>query len=170
MAKAVPPTPEHAWRGKGLTPAAALMARIAADWRTQLPTVLLVAVAVTQIVLVRVADLSPWKGGGFGMFATTDGTSFRFVRLFVDAPGRSEETTVTESLEMAAVRAQLFPSHRFMTRLGEAVGARELRQGRDVTTVRVEVWRIEFSDHPLRASERRLRTLTIPIAQPPLAD
>jgi hypothetical protein len=117
-------------------------------------------------VLVNVADLSPWKGGGFGMFATTDGTAFRFVRLFVDAPGRSEEMNVTESLEMAVVRAQLFPSHRFMTRLGEAVGAHELRHGRAVATVRVEVWRIEFIDQPLRATERRLRTLTIPIAQP----
>jgi hypothetical protein len=28
------------------------------------------------------------------------------------------------------------------------------------------VWRIEFIDQPLRATERRLRTLTIPIAQP----
>jgi hypothetical protein len=116
-------------------------------------------------VLAKVADLSPWKGGGFGMFATTDGTAFRYVRLFVDAPGRSEEMNVSESLEMAAVRAQLFPSHRFLTRLGEAAGARELRQGRDVETVRVEVWRIEFSDQPLRANERRLRTLTIPIAR-----
>jgi hypothetical protein len=151
------------WSGATLT------ARIVADWRTLLPTALLLAVAVTQIVLVRVADLSPWKGGGFGMFATTDGTAFRYVRLFVDAPGRSEEMNVTESLEMAAVRAQLFPSHRFMTRLGEAVGAREVRHGRDVATVRVEVWRIEFSDQPLRASERRLRTLTIAIAQPPVA-
>jgi hypothetical protein len=136
------------------------------SWRPLLPTTLLLAVAVTQIVLVKVADLSPWKGGGFGMFATTDGTAFRYVRLFVDAPGRSEEMNVTESLEMEAVRAQLFPSQRFMTRLGEAVGARELRHGRDVATVRVEVWRIEFSDQPLRASERRLRSLTIPIAQP----
>jgi hypothetical protein len=144
--------------------------RIFDHWRTVLPTVLLIAVAVTQVVLVRAADLSPWKGGGFGMFATTDGTAFRYVRLFADAPGRSEELDVTASLEFAAVRAQLFPSDRFMTRLGEAVGARELRQGRDVSTVRVEVWRIEFSDRPLRATERRLRTLTIPIERQPLTN
>jgi hypothetical protein len=149
---------------------AALAERIVNDWRTWLPAVFLLVVAVSQIVLVKVADLSPWKGGGFGMFATTDGAAFRYVRVFVDAPGRSEETDVTSSLEMAAVRAQLFPSTRFLTRLGEAVGARELREGRDVATVRVEVWRIEFADQPLRASERRLRTLTIPIEQQPLAN
>jgi hypothetical protein len=121
-------------------------------------------------VLAKAADLSPWKGGGFGMFATTDGTAFRYVRLFVDAPGRSEELSVTQSLEMAAARAQLFPSDRFMRGLGEAAGARELRNGRDATTVRVEVWRVEFFDQPLRSTERRLRSLTIPIEPRPLAN
>lgn len=151
-------------------PGATVAARLVAEWRTLLPALLLLAVALTQIVLAKVADLSPWKGGGFGMFATTDGAAFRHVRLFVDAPGRSEETNVTTSLEMAAVRALLFPSTRFLTRLGEAVGARERREGRDVATVRVEVWRVEFSDRPLRANERRLRTLTIPIERQVLAD
>lgn len=144
--------------------------RIAAHWRTAIPTALLLAVAITQVVLARVADLSPWKGGGFGMFATTDGTAFRYVRLFVDAPGRSEELNVTDSLEFDAVRAQLFPSQRFLTRLGEAAGARELRNGREAVTVRVEVWKVEFSDQPLRANERRLRSLTIPIDRQPTAN
>ena len=141
-----------------------------ARWRAWIPTALLLVVALTQVVLVRVADLSPWKGGGFGMFATNDGSGFRFVRLFVDAPDRSEELNVADSLEFAAVRAPLFPSTRFLTRLGKAAGARELRQGRNAATVRVEVWKIEFSDQPLRATERRLRSLTVPIEGQPLAN
>ena len=144
--------------------------RVAAQWRTAIPAALLLAVAVSQVVLVRVADLSPWKGGGFGMFATTDGTAFRYVRLFVDAPGRSEELNVTDSLEFDAVRAQLFPSQRFLTRLGEAAGARELRNGREAATVRVEVWKVKFSDQPLRANEHRLRSLTVPIDRRPTAN
>lgn len=40
---------------------------------------LLVAVAVAQCVLVLTRDLSPWKGGGFGMFASTDAPSMRVV-------------------------------------------------------------------------------------------
>lgn len=138
--------------------------RIDADWRPLIPAALLVVVAITQVVLAKTADLSPWKGGGFGMFATTDGTAARYVRLFVDAPDRSEELNVADSLDFAAARAELFPSDRFMTRLGEAAGARELRNGRDAATVRVEVWRIEFSDDPLRSTGRRLRSLTVPIA------
>ena len=117
-------------------------------------------------MLAKFSDLSPWKGGGFGMFSTTDGMAFRYVRLFVDAPGRSEELSVTASLEMAAARAQLYPSDHFLKGLGEAAGARELRNGRDASAVRVEVWRVEFSDHPLKGTERRLRSLTVPIERP----
>jgi predicted Zn finger-like uncharacterized protein len=83
-----------------------------------------------------------------------------------DSPVRDEE----ESLEFDAVRAQLFPSRRFLTRLGEAAGARELRHGRDAATVRVEVWRVEFSDQPLRATGHRLRSLTVPIDRQPQAN
>jgi hypothetical protein len=126
-----------------------------------LPAAILLTVALGQILLASVANLSPWKGGGFGMFATTDGTAFRYVRLFVEAPNRSEELTVTESLEDPALRAQIFPSDHFLTRLGEAAALREKRHGRSVSAVRVEVWRIEFADDPLRSSERRMRAYTV---------
>jgi hypothetical protein len=55
-------------------------------WRTILPVALLVAVASVQVVLTRTAGLSPWKGGGFGMFSTTDDSGRRRVRVFVTAP------------------------------------------------------------------------------------
>jgi hypothetical protein len=136
-------------------------------WRAWLPIVLLLTVALAQILLARVADLSPWKGGGFGMFATTDGTAFRFVRLFVDAPGRSEELRVAESLEDAALRAQLFPSDHFLSSLGAAAALREQHHGRSVSTVRVEVWKVEFTNRPLRSTEKRLRSFIFHV-RPPL--
>jgi hypothetical protein len=136
-------------------------------WRLWLPTVLLLIVALTQILLTRTGDLSPWKGGGFGMFATTDGTAFRYVRLFVEAPARSEELTIPASLEDAALRAQLFPSDRFLFRLGEAAAMRERRQKRSVSSVRVEVWKIEFTNGaPLRSTERKLRSFIVHVDPP----
>lgn len=41
-----------------------------------LPVVLIV-VALTQITLAHTRDLSPWKGGGFGMFASVDLLTYR---------------------------------------------------------------------------------------------
>lgn len=40
--------------------------------KAAIPAVLLVAVAVCQVTAARTNTLSPWKGGGFGMFASID--------------------------------------------------------------------------------------------------
>ncbi|MEM1296327.1 MAG: hypothetical protein AAGH89_13245 [Verrucomicrobiota bacterium] len=40
---------------------------------------LLVGVAVVQIIISLTQNLTPWKGGGFGMFASTDSLSMRVV-------------------------------------------------------------------------------------------
>ena len=45
-------------------------------WWWYLPAAVLIATAGRQIVLARTAHLTPWSGGGFGMFATTDGGRF----------------------------------------------------------------------------------------------
>ena len=37
-----------------------------------LPAALCLGIAVTQIALTQLAGLSPWLGGGFGMFASLD--------------------------------------------------------------------------------------------------
>jgi hypothetical protein len=131
------------------------------DWRVWLPVVVLIVVAIVQVVLAKTAALGPWKGGGFGMFATTDGSQFRRVRIFVEAPDRSEELEIAPSQEFAAARAQLFPSDSIMTSLARAVVAREQRYGRPVHSVRLEVWRTEFSPGSLAATDRPLRTLTL---------
>lgn len=43
--------------------------------------VLLCIVAARQIVLVHTERLTPWKGGGFGMFATVESGATRVVRV-----------------------------------------------------------------------------------------
>jgi len=43
----------------------------------RLAPVMLVGVALTQIYLAKTTSLSPWKGGGFGMFAVADDISAR---------------------------------------------------------------------------------------------
>jgi len=78
-------------------------------WRSLLPVSLLVVVAFAQVTLATTAGLSPWKGGGFGMFSTTDDGGRRYVRVFVSAVERSEEISISPSLEDAARRAAVLP-------------------------------------------------------------
>jgi hypothetical protein len=125
-----------------------------------LPTVLLLAVASVQMMLAGTDRLSPWKGGGFGMFASVDGLPFRWVRLYVSAPERSEELAVPASLEDQAQRVVTWPHARAMKDLAQAVAARERRHDRPVETVRVEVWRAEVSPS-LDVVEALVREVTV---------
>jgi hypothetical protein len=47
---------------------------------------LLVAVAARQLYLSHTQRLSPWKGGGFGMFASVDLPQYRVVRAYLLTP------------------------------------------------------------------------------------
>jgi hypothetical protein len=128
-------------------------------WRSWLPAALLVAVAATQPLLVRTAHLVPWKGGGFGMFAATDGAATRRVRLFVEREGRFEELDLSPSLETLELRARLFPSDHRLRALALAVAARERRREQPATSVRLEVWRTTFAAPWLDPAEERIRSL-----------
>ena len=122
------------------------------------PPLLLTVVALLQIVLARTADLTAWKGGGFGMFSTLDHGAYRGVDIVVDAPDRSESLEIPPSLEIAAARAAAFPVDWLMRDLAERVVARERRYERAVSRVTVTAWRADFDRAALRASERPLRT------------
>ena len=126
------------------------------------PTVVLLTVAAAQMILARTADLSPWKGGGFGMFASVDGLPFRWVRLYVFAPDRSEEIAVPASIEEQAHRVVTWPHRRALEGLARAVIAREQRRQQPVETVRVEVWRAEVSPS-LEVSEALVQQATLSV-------
>jgi len=123
-----------------------------------IPPILLCAVAIVQIALAHTVALTPWKGGGFGMFSTLDHSGYRGVDVIVEGPDRSEQLTIPESLEVAAARAAACPTNGLLRRLAEGVVARERRYDRAVTRVRLTMWRAEFDPVTLHVSERTLRT------------
>lgn len=123
-----------------------------------LPPALLTIVAVAQIGLARTSELTAWKGGGFGMFATLDHGAYRGVDIQVDATERSESLAIPPSLEVAAARAAACPADWLLRRLAEGVVARERRYERFVSRVTLRVWRAEFDAVTLRPSDRPVRT------------
>ena len=133
-------------------------------WRVWLPAVLMTAVAVIQIVLATTADISAWKGGGFGMFATIDGPSTRRVRVLVEGHGRSGELGIARSQQILEKRVRLFPSDLFLRGLANAVTERETRVGRPVKAVTIEVWRADYNEK-LEGTDRPLRTFTLNVDQ-----
>ena len=131
------------------------------------PALVLTVVAVGQIVMARTADLTPWKGGGFGMFSTLNHGAYRGVDILIEGPDRSEALDVPPSLATDAARASALPVDWTLRALAEGVAARERRYQRTVTRVVVTVWRTDFNPATLRASERPLRTFTYQVPVEP---
>ena len=123
-----------------------------------LPPGLLLAIFAMQVVLVRTSALTPWKGGGFGMFSTLDHGAYRRVSVIVNAPDRSERVEVAPSIEEEEARAVACPSDRLLRRLAVAVAERERRHERPVSSVAITVWRVEFERGSLAPVERAIRT------------
>jgi hypothetical protein len=127
-----------------------------------IPPALLAVMACVQITLARSAFLAPWKGGGFGMFATTDGAANRTIRVLVTGPERSQEIEVPSALVGAAAACEAFPTEPCLDGLARRLAEAERLQGRPVSSVRLQVWRTEFA--PVTLVPRRrllLETLLI---------
>jgi hypothetical protein len=123
----------------------------------ELPSALLVALALVQISLAFGAGLSPWKGGGFGMFATHDHGAFRSVRAFALGAGGERRLALPAGLRRAELRARELPTERALRRYAAALAA----HAREAGPVRVEVLRTEL-DRELRPSRRKLAEATWP--------
>ena len=132
-----------------------------------IPGALLAFVAALQIALTHITPLSPWKGGGFGMFASLDGGSFRGVRVFVEAAGRSQEIDPDPGMAERVGKAALFPSDRMTSRLAREIARDERYYGNPVDAIRIQVWRVEFASRSLAPTYRLLRERTVVVPPDP---
>ena len=121
-----------------------------------MPVLLLALVAANQIRLARTGPLSPWKGGGFGMFSTTDSPASRQLRIVVYGEGGARELEVPSRLVKLAAKTVTLPDPPHLRRLAAALVEDERRQGRAVGRVELKVWSREFSPLTLFCSRRQL--------------
>jgi hypothetical protein len=59
---------------------------------------LLCGIALVQLAFVQFSTLSPWKGGGFGMFSTVDSPGARFLRVYLVTSEGEIPVMIPESL------------------------------------------------------------------------
>jgi hypothetical protein len=102
---------------------------------------LLAALALAQIAGWASYGLTPWKGGGFGMFATSDHGGFRRVLVIERTAAGERPVPVPDELERLRRRAREAPRAANLRRLGTQM--RVLAPG--LGPLRVEVWRTEFA-------------------------
>ena len=152
------------------------VSRFAARW---LPAIILVSIAGNQVRLVHSRDLSPWRGGGFGLFSTIDRAAERRISCVgIDAGGEIRVlklgftgTGPEHGFGLSfRKRLQALPDREQMERLGEMLlgadflpaGERFYRlrgwndrgipagQTRRLTAVRIAVWKLRFEPGSLR--------------------
>ena len=135
-----------------------------------LPALLLVAVASLQVVLARTEHLSPWSGGGFGMFASVDSPAQRHLHAWALRPGLRSELDVPKELEALARRALALPSESRMRPLAEALARIEMEEGdpdeAPLDTVSLQIYGVTFDPETLAPSGELLRSIEVPAPTP----
>jgi len=133
-----------------------------------LPVALLLAGVSHHFWQVSQHQISPWLGGGFGMFASTDMPSARHVHIMVRyADGSEHEVALGETYQDALERARGLPSMARLQHAAEAAfRALEAAPGIDFPTppreLRIEVWRTTYAAGTLKPADTLLASGTWP--------
>ena len=137
-------------------------------WLALLTVALFIALAASHWYLVSTWGLSPWLGGGFGMFSTTDAPSRRTLRVeAIRADGSRHELLLPQQLVDAGRRVRALPSPGQATRLGAAIDV--WLGGLDCygdgschyAAYAFEVWRVGFDPETLLPAGQRIATFEI---------
>jgi hypothetical protein len=107
-------------------------------------------VALHQLGATVYGDLTPWLGGGFGMFATLDTPGNRVISAHLLEPDFRREIVIPESLSDAAERARAFPTRRRLAELARRLAANPQYNRRTAEAVQLTVWRIRPNPEPIR--------------------
>lgn len=122
-----------------------------------LPPLLLVTVALNQFRLVSSESLSPWSGGGFGMFASADSPGSRHLHVYVHNEAARKEIAFPASLETQLLRAATLPSRYRLEQLASALVQAEPESAFKWDEIVVEVWVNEYQPDTLMPLASLLR-------------
>ena len=126
-----------------------------------LPGLILASVAARQIFLAATVGLSPWHGGGFGMFASTDAGGSRHLHAFVLRPGLRREVQLPGSAQRIVEDALTLPTEanlRSVAREAEKIPTPDFGPP---TAILLQVWRTEYDPESLVPNSLILRSLEV---------
>lgn len=138
--------------------------------------ILLSVVAICQNILATTGDLTAWKGGGFGMFATVDSGTTRTLHSAIIL----RDGTVLEgspygfddlnAYEPQASRAKSFPDNKSLSSLAtKAAHAYQMSvddpsiDSDDAVAVRVEVRSVAMDASKREMRSTLIRTIEVPV-------
>jgi hypothetical protein len=130
-----------------------------------LPAVLLILIGANQLYLAHTAALSPWSGGSFGMFSTTDSPANRHLHAFVGNDSLLREVLIPPAWQDQVLRATTLPNRARLAALAEAVAELESGGPFDWDQVTIQVWAGEHDPDSLIPTGTLLRRERLEIAK-----
>ncbi len=137
--------------------------------------VILTVVALGHQVLTATHDLNPWKGGGFGMFATVDSPGTRTIYTLVTRQDGSVFDTSKpfgafnrNDSSANAIRTATFPDDSSLRKMADGVLSEytlfvddPATPDDDAVAVTVEIHSIEFDSTSSTATSTLVRSITV---------
>lgn len=114
-----------------------------------LPILIMVVVAGNQHRLAHTRDLSPWSGGGFGMFASVDSPNGRHLRAYVQNSGVRKEIVFPSDLDDEVLRAATLPSDYRLRRLADSISMLEADSSFTWDEAVIEVFSVRYDTESL---------------------
>ncbi len=135
----------------------------------RLPPLLLIAVALHQLWLAERFELSPWCGGGFGMFSTTDGWGTRHLHAVALSPAFRTSLAIPPELDEDVRRALALPTEQRLRALARALADHAPHDIEPPETIHIDVFARRHDPETLRPEGLLLRSLELPLvsAEPP---
>ena len=137
-------------------------------WLWYLPAALLIAMAGIQLCLAQSAGLSPWSGGGFGMFSTLDAGGSRHLHAIALRPGIRRELAIPDDLDEEVLRALTLPSDGRLRALAFAFAELPNPDSGPLTAMEIQVWAQSFDTKNLDPSGTLLRSISVPFDEVPM--
>ena len=134
--------------------------------RYWLPAILLVAVAGNQLRLAYSEALSPWSGGGFGMFSSTDSPDSRHLHVFVQNEGIRREVAIPVDLHETARRATTLPTRARLGALGAELALIESGGRIKWDEIELQVWAVDHDPDNLLPTGRLVTKERFDIGDP----
>lgn len=110
------------------------------NWLRYLPVALLLVVAGNQFHLAYLHHLSPWSGGGFGMFSTVDAGRARHIHAYMVDRRVRWEVDVPAELDELILSAVTLPNDRNIHAFARGLSGSSALRDFTVEALDIEIW------------------------------
>ena len=131
-----------------------------------LPCFILLVVAANHFILTNTQHLSPWLGGGFGMFASTDVGPSRWIEVTaISKNGDETPVRLKRRYKDLKHKARALPNSNQLDALAQVAWKQLNKDTLDkikspITSIRIEVWKTHFDENSLRPQQTKIALKT----------